>query len=163
MQRLQGCGIKLAYNKLAGDVRKHLKELKCSKVTVTGHSLGAAMAILALYDLSKDYELQTTYTFGQPGVGNTQFHDDFQVRVHRASVFRFVHGTDPIPLFSPLGSPEMEGSEVFLPNDSKPPLFFKDHECYLGWYMGLDTPGKDTFCDLRCNPDTDVLYLNDVR
>lgn len=81
-------------------LRKKLKELltehKQAKFAVTGHSLGAALAILFVTVLMFHEEegllerLEGLYTFGQPRVGNKEFGEymtrkieQFHVRYHR--------------------------------------------------------------------------------
>jgi len=128
----QGCevgeGILDAYNRVAGGIKSALHSLGCSQVSVTGHSLGANMAILALLDLAQSgFHLRTSYTFGQSRVGNTAFHNSWKAAVH-CQVFRFVHGEDPIVHLGPIGSWTHEGTEIYLAGAS----VAHDHSCYLG-------------------------------
>jgi hypothetical protein len=65
---------------LKPQVVSHLTSLGCrnSTVTITGHSLGAAMAVLAAYELAgapsgSDWAVRRAYTYGQPRVGNEAF------------------------------------------------------------------------------------------
>ena len=49
---------------------------KKSKIFVTGHSLGGALAVFAAVDLKKNFYPETSiilYTYGQPRVGNVDF------------------------------------------------------------------------------------------
>ncbi|KAG6041141.1 hypothetical protein E4U41_005865 [Claviceps citrina] len=70
------------------------------RVVVTGHSLGAAVAVLAAADLRKDGITVDIYTYGSPRVGNDHFSDwmDAQPGGH----WRVTHGKDPIPKLPPL-------------------------------------------------------------
>jgi len=54
-------------------VSAHMHAHPNSKVLVTGHSRGGAMATLAALDLAKDGVKTDLITFGAPRVGNTQF------------------------------------------------------------------------------------------
>lgn len=98
-----GRGIKESYDSVKDKIVSHLDALDCSgkKVAFTGHSLGAAQAILAVWDLRKRFNIQTSYTFGQPVVGDDVFHDVFAKELGSLSIFRITHASDPIPHFGP--------------------------------------------------------------
>lgn len=65
---------------------------------VTGHSLGAAMASLAIFDLAQQgFAVQQSYTFGQPRVGDETYYAQFKARIGVAAEFRVVHNCDPVP------------------------------------------------------------------
>jgi hypothetical protein len=52
------------------------------RVDVTGHSLGAAMAAIASYELgNRGYTVGDVYTYGQPRVGNPSFADALMARL----------------------------------------------------------------------------------
>ena len=69
-----------------------------STLHVTGHSLGAAMATLAAFELAdKGYRVATQYTFGQPRVGNAAFANLFQSTLGASGQFRVTHYHDPVP------------------------------------------------------------------
>jgi predicted lipase len=69
-----------------------------STVWVTGHSLGAAMASIAMFDLQgQGYHVQQSYTFGQPRVGNAAYYAAFTSQLGAAGEFRVVHNCDPVP------------------------------------------------------------------
>ncbi|NJN30062.1 MAG: lipase family protein [Synechococcales cyanobacterium RM1_1_8] len=67
-----------------------------STITVTGHSLGGALALLCAVDLQYNFadRLQhlEVYSFGAPRVGNKAFKESFDRRVPHS--YRFVHGMD---------------------------------------------------------------------
>eukprot|EP00933_Yihiella_yeosuensis_P014817 TRINITY_DN1311_c0_g1_i1.p1 TRINITY_DN1311_c0_g1~~TRINITY_DN1311_c0_g1_i1.p1 ORF type:complete len:352 (-),score=53.87 TRINITY_DN1311_c0_g1_i1:366-1421(-) len=111
-----GVGILRAYKNVAGGVKGALRSMGCSSVAVVGHSLGAAMAIVALYDLSRSgFHILPSYTYGQPRTGNAAFHQAWRSTVH-APVFRVVHGMDPIVHTGPiLGSRDHNGMEIYKP------------------------------------------------
>jgi len=128
-----GTGILSGYNSLAGPIKGALRGLGCSAVTVTGHSLGAAEAVVAMYDLPQSgFHLNRGCTFGQPRVGNPAFHEAWQRAVGGAPVDRVVHGLDPIVPLGPVGSNTHEGREIFEPGFN----VFTDHLYYAG--VGLD-------------------------
>lgn len=94
---------------LEPEVNQHLSLLGCqnSTIAVVGHSLGAAMAALAVYDLAEPqhtsspakWRVSRLYTYGQPRVGNRQFAAAFDAR--RAalgfSYYRVVDYRDLVP------------------------------------------------------------------
>ncbi|KAJ8752092.1 hypothetical protein K2173_001767 [Erythroxylum novogranatense] len=112
---------KSPYNKTSAreQVNTKLKELVQKfkneeiSITVTGHSLGAALATLNAADIvasginmSKDQPEQhcpvTAFVFGSPRVGNSGFRDVIQSMQH-LSLLRIVNDPDLIPLVPILG------------------------------------------------------------
>ena len=73
-----------------------------AKLLVTGHSLGAAMAVLAATHLHyvDALSVHAVYTFGQPRVGNAAFLDYFSAIDDKFAAFRVVHYRDPGNHFS---------------------------------------------------------------
>lgn len=65
---------------------------------VTGHSLGAALATLAVAKLrlEKDEPVNGLYTFGQPRTGNREFAKNFDADF-AAQTFRYVNNNDIVP------------------------------------------------------------------
>jgi len=97
-----------AYMSIRADFVKyvHLAEQAYpnSEIVITGHSLGGALAYLAAVDLSlnEGINVTTSYTFGQPRVGNTIFKDTWeQIFYDTATSFRVTHGLDPVPHLPP--------------------------------------------------------------
>jgi len=96
-------GFIVAYQSVAADIRKSLSGLAGVPLYVTGHSLGAALAVVATYNLENDGDyiqfrrmIAACYTFGSPRVGNRKY--DF-----RAPIYRVVNTTDivtAIPLLA---------------------------------------------------------------
>jgi len=80
-----------------------LKELQCEKspLRITGHSLGGSMAMLAAFQLSKNYTIKEIYTFGQPRVGNAAWVQAFQKRMVNVPYFRVTDYMDPVPHLPP--------------------------------------------------------------
>ncbi|MDH5621711.1 MAG: lipase family protein [Gammaproteobacteria bacterium] len=67
----------------------------------TGHSLGAALAVLAVAHLLTDGQtVNGLYNFGQPRVGNPAFADEFNRRFSGRH-FRFVHNNDAVTRVPP--------------------------------------------------------------
>ncbi|XP_038708058.1 phospholipase A(1) DAD1, chloroplastic-like [Tripterygium wilfordii] len=84
-------------------VREEIKRLLQSyggeplSLTITGHSLGAALATLAAYDIKKAFKrapLVTVISFGGPRVGNRSFRR--QLEKHGTKVLRIVNDDDLI-------------------------------------------------------------------
>jgi triacylglycerol lipase len=65
---------------------------------VTGHSLGGALATLAVDWLNEqDFDVDGgLYTYGQPRVGDKDFADNFNTKM-KGQVFRFVNDADIVP------------------------------------------------------------------
>merc|ERR1712228_735641 len=82
-------------------IKGNLSAIGCQKggsMTVSGHSLGAAEAAIAMYDLrSEGYRINQTYTFGQPRVGDAAFVSAFESAFGKSLLYRLTHYHDPIP------------------------------------------------------------------
>ena len=68
-----------------GKIHDTIKKYDIQKISVTGHSYGAALAILCAVDLEynypfKDYEV---IVFGCPRVGNKAFRDSYNLRIFK--------------------------------------------------------------------------------
>ena len=127
---LKGCkgckvhsGFQDSWRSLQPQVLGHLSKLSCenSTVSIVGHSLGAAMAALAAYDLAEPvyaslppslplgsvsslaprarWAVRRVYTYGQPRVGNDHFAAAFDARLGRLGVthYRVVDYRDAVP------------------------------------------------------------------
>jgi hypothetical protein len=71
---------------------------------LTGHSLGAALAILAAWRLKQlGYQIAPLYLFGCPKVGGLVFQDAFD-KVF-PEVYRFVNHNDVVPHLPPKPAP----------------------------------------------------------
>jgi triacylglycerol lipase len=70
-----------------------------TKITLTGHSLGGAIAVLCAYDLAKhlssEIKVLETYTFGAPRVGNRAFYKELAELVPNS--WHYVNGADIVP------------------------------------------------------------------
>jgi len=96
-----GDGFMTNYNSIAAFVRSNLSAIGCTPgnpLSVVGHSLGAAEATIAMFDLkSKGWSITETYTFGNPRVGDRAFQQAFERDLGDALVYRLTHYHDPVP------------------------------------------------------------------
>jgi hypothetical protein len=121
---------------------------------LTGHSLGAAIAEVAAWDLSTRFDIQIAaiITFGTPRTGNEAWANSLALTAPPIS-FRIVHAYDPVPHLPPeFVDYKHAPREVFYPqsgngtnftvcsqtdgedstcSDSILPIFPKDHNFYL--------------------------------
>jgi hypothetical protein len=91
------------------EIRQRLKDLlqknDKAKFILTGHSLGAALAVLFLTMLAKHDEkwlmekLEGVYTFGQPRVGDKKMGNYMKEKLEKYEVryLRFVYSNDIVP------------------------------------------------------------------
>lgn len=80
-----------------GRIQKEVQKNSIKKVTLTGHSYGAALAVLCAVDLEynfpkNDYEV---IVFGCPRVGNNAFKKSYNLRVFKT--LRVEMQNDPVP------------------------------------------------------------------
>jgi len=112
-----GAGFYGSYQEMAGGIREKLGEIGCGKsqpLAVTGHSFGAVMATLAIFDLgSSGYSLATSYTFGSPRLGNAAFAGAFNAKFAGVPVFRVSRADDPIVYVPFRGEFRHVGREIF--------------------------------------------------
>lgn len=89
-------GFMEAYRSVRDTILAEAKKTKCQRIIFTGHSLGAALAMLAALDV--DYNVSgkeyVCYTFGAPKVGNDAFAKSYNKRV--PETFRVVNIGDYI-------------------------------------------------------------------
>ncbi|KAG5471958.1 hypothetical protein CUR178_02623 [Leishmania enriettii] len=95
-------------------------------VLVTGHSFGAALALLAAVDLQGHVlrvffvskPIVSLYTFGMPRVGNRAFAEWAAAVLSRGSHYRVTSGRDPVPRMHPGGSADFQHvpCEVYCAN-----------------------------------------------
>lgn len=92
-------GFTSAYLSVRDGIHNYLKSRSAARVTVTGHSLGGALATLCAVDVQYNFadQVQTleVYTFGSPRVGNSGFRESFNRRVPNS--YRLVYGMDLVP------------------------------------------------------------------
>ena len=98
-------GFITAYNSVAEDVAKAIAALPAgTKLHVTGHSLGAALATLAALRLdatpASTGTVATVHTYGSPRVGDPVFAAAFE-RAFRGRAWRFVNNEDLVTRVPP--------------------------------------------------------------
>lgn len=88
-------GFRTAYDSLAPDITKSLLRRSSLPIYVTGHSLGAALAVVATQELEHTPEIRdriaACYTFGSPRVGESHFDLEF-----RSPIYRIVNTADVV-------------------------------------------------------------------
>lgn len=107
---LEGCAVPCKvhegflhdWRSLAPQTLDALSTLGCynSSIAITGHSLGAAMAALAAFELlGAQWPVRRVYTYGQPRTGNAAFAASFHARMAALAVpyFRSVEYRDAVP------------------------------------------------------------------
>lgn len=151
-----GDGFMSNYNSIASFIKGNLTAIGCKKgdsMTVGGHSLGAAEAVIAMYDLrNQGYTINQTYTFGEPRVGDRTFVEAFEADIGGSLRNRVTHYHDPIPhlptesFFSPGKVGFVHGSlEVYYGNENA-----------SQGYKICDGDGEDSSC---ADADTDVVAM----
>lgn len=89
-------GFSMALNRIWKKVEATVVDMRKNKQTlwVTGHSLGGALATLAVDRFTDNsMEVSGLYTFGQPRVGDKEFAQNFDAKFG-AKAFRFVNNED---------------------------------------------------------------------
>ncbi|MEZ4711887.1 MAG: lipase family protein [Caldilineaceae bacterium] len=87
-----------AYMSVQDYIHRYLRNNEVTNLTITGHSLGGALATLCAIDLQLTYAGQYAmdiYTFGAPKVGNPEFRDLFTQHIPRS--YRFHNALDIVP------------------------------------------------------------------
>uniref|UniRef100_A0A0D9X4B1 Fungal lipase-type domain-containing protein n=1 Tax=Leersia perrieri TaxID=77586 RepID=A0A0D9X4B1_9ORYZ len=132
-------------------------------ITITGHSLGAALAILIADELSAGIPNPppiAVFSFGGPRVGDVAFAE----RVERggARVLRVVNAHDVVPRFPPRRSYADVGSELRLDSRASPYLrpdadvaCCHDLEAYIHLVDGF----LGSHCPFRANAKRSILRL----
>jgi len=96
-----GDGFMDNYNSVSTYLKGNLTDIGCTKgsqLSITGHSLGAAEAAIAMFDLKHEgYDIVETYTFGQPRVGDQVFVSAFEAEFGPIDTYRVTHADDPVP------------------------------------------------------------------
>jgi len=112
----------------------------CDRLLVTGHSLGAALALLAAPDIAKNFlpgRVPTLLTFAGPRVGLLRFHRFFNNLI--PVCYRVVASGDivpDVPLFvPPVFFYEHVGAEVKVDGGQDDPI--KAHSLELSYIPGL--------------------------
>jgi len=114
-----GSGWLAVYIKIRQYIVGNLTVLGCfpwrDNVTLTGHSLGAALAQLAMLDLNgQGFRIVTSYVFGSPRVGDTTWANAFETRIGLGTVYHVTLRHDPVPRLPPRATGYVHAStEVF--------------------------------------------------
>lgn len=91
-----------SFQALKHQVRERLKQSNSTKVWITGHSLGGALAVICAEDLvaSSDVEVCGLVTFGQPMVGKRDFAKHME-QMMPSKFAHFVNASDAVPRIPP--------------------------------------------------------------
>ena len=105
-----------------------------AQLFVTGHSLGAALAVLAASELhySQNLTIDAVYTYGLPRVGNEAFHGFYSNGSHVS--WRITHNRDPVPTLPP---------KFFGFRHSRQEVFYSENSSS---YRLCDGSGEDPKC-----------------
>uniref|UniRef100_A0A7S0P3T4 Fungal lipase-type domain-containing protein n=1 Tax=Calcidiscus leptoporus TaxID=127549 RepID=A0A7S0P3T4_9EUKA len=93
------------YNSIRASVLKAIGALHTpgARLVVAGHSLGAAVATLAVYDVTqtmRELEVEALHTYGSPRLGNAAFAKHVwatRLAVLAGGAWRHTHWRDPVP------------------------------------------------------------------
>jgi Lipase (class 3) len=109
-------GFQTGYNTVKTAVISQIQALKAlhrdAKIYLTGHSLGGALAVLALPDVKDSFgAVAALVTFGQPRVGNSEFASWFGSQVNHE---RVIHYGDLVPHVPPQANGYLhDGTEIW--------------------------------------------------
>lgn len=113
-----GSGYLEDYNALTVEIRAALDDIGCTRsarLLIAGHSLGGALATLALFDLKqRGYNVMRAYTFGQPRVGDRAFAGAFASVLRDVPLYRVTNFADPVPLVPLWPAFQHVGQEVYF-------------------------------------------------
>ena len=95
-------GFEKAYRSVVGKVAEALAKRSETPVLVTGHSMGAALAVIAADDFFSEKKLRPTavYAFGMPRVGDEDFAKRYNDTLG-STTYRLVHGSDVVATIPP--------------------------------------------------------------
>lgn len=147
-----GKGFMDNYNSVASFIKGNLSAIGCTAskpLSVTGHSLGAAEAAIAMFDLkNQGYTIAKTYTFGQPRVGDATFASAFEHEFGSAEPWRLTHAEDPIPHLPLEGQGFRHlSTEIYYAGDVS------------GGYKKCDGSGEDQSCANSRSSDLPIAIL----
>lgn len=142
-------GFQSAYEKMSGMIESKVNEFMDkyheSRVTLTGHSLGSGLALLAMFHLDQSIRggIHSAFLFAPPRVGNVEFANSVD-RVFQGRYYYVVNGNDPIPHLPPRiqGYQHPSGQIWINPANSTNWKFYPGQENVHGansvWYKALD-------------------------
>lgn len=134
-----GDGFMKNYNSVSSMIVGNLTQIGCDNsvpVSVIGHSLGAAEAAIAMFDLkNQGYTIGRSYTYGSPRVGDAAFAKAFEESFGASEPWRITHSSDPIVHlpFEFMGFTHLS-TEIFYPHDTS------------DGYTQCDGSGEDPKC-----------------
>lgn len=146
----EGChvhsGFYDAYNSLAPGILRAVFSRNPTSVLVTGHSLGAALAQLAAFDLAdRGVPLKSVHTFGAPRVGDSAFAAAYDAKV--LTSFRLTHHRDLVVHVPP---------EAFGFRHVSREVFYDAEAGSIYDYVLCDGSGEDPKCSDQFYVDTSV-------
>lgn len=108
-------GFAECYFSVAGQIRERVKD--ASRVFITGHSLGGALALMCALDLTQHGEdIDAVHTFGCPRTGNGAWRNLYNSNLHNVTL-RWEAQGDPIPYAPPwINGYRHCGRAAYLPN-----------------------------------------------
>jgi hypothetical protein len=109
-------GFARAWEALEPAVRQWLDGLPARPValTLTGHSLGGAMAVVAADSLRTLYPIGRVITFGSPRLASPEFAEAYVRSGLEAMTRRYIHQTDLVPRIPPAGMFQHVGAAYFI-------------------------------------------------
>lgn len=124
-----------AHERLWPGLQRIIDGTKWKSVWITGHSLGGAIAQLALMRITTDFASRpaAVYTFSQPRAAGWKFSN--LIREHGVPYYRFVSSIDPTP-DTPFNPWSTVGSEYYVDASGK---------IYRDGSAGFLDKGKDAF------------------
>uniref|UniRef100_A0A7S1M076 Apple domain-containing protein n=1 Tax=Alexandrium catenella TaxID=2925 RepID=A0A7S1M076_ALECA len=156
-QVCEGCkvfgGYKAIWRQLRPRVLRELERLGCQSgdpLLLTGHNLGAGLMTLAMYSLkSQDaYNVQLSYNFGSPRVGNTAFAKSFNHFFGwRVSIFRVTRDNDAVPHLPNNPDYAHVGNQVWYPHNNAEEYTICANST-AGQRCGNDAISEDQLCPL---------------
>jgi hypothetical protein len=133
-------GFQLVYSSVRNNVRNIVaaQASKCSKLFITGHSLGGAMAALSAPDLLNDVAANlapTMYTFAEPRVGHSDYTSFFDTHVNIC--YRITNVWDVVPYLPPvLAGYRHEGNDLSIDSGFSLDIA-RNHVLSTGYAPGL--------------------------
>jgi len=129
------CGFNETLNSIWNDIYDTICtwKVESQNVWVTGHSLGGALATLAVNQLrGQDMDVQGLYTYGQPRVGDENFVAAFKYNMPY-STFRFVNNADVVTQIPFPPAYKHIDAECFF--DNKGTLYTKN--IFWNWFRSV--------------------------